>query len=149
VAVPGLISELRLFNCDAKVSVVIQVQADKSNSILRITFSEKVTAQEAEESMTRTNALLDEMLPEFRLVADLSALKSMDVACAPFIAKVMDRCNERGVTKVIRIIPDPHKDIGLSIMSVFHYDRRVRILTFGSVEEAEEALRLDAPRPSK
>ena len=43
----------------------------------------------------------------FRLLADLSALDSMEIACAPFIGKVMDRCNERGIKKVIRVIPDP------------------------------------------
>ena len=92
----------------------------------------------------KTYALLDDMPPGFRLLADLSGLQSMDLACAPFIAKVMDRCNERGVKKVIRIIPDPRKDIGFSIMSVFHYDRHVRILTFDNLAEAEEALLQDS-----
>jgi len=69
----------------------------------------------------------------------------MDVACAPFIGKVMDRCNDRGIKKFIRIIPDPRKDIGLRIMSGFHYDRHVRILTFDILAEAEEALRQDSP----
>jgi hypothetical protein len=44
------------------------------------------------------------------------------------------------VSKVIRIIPDPRKDIGLRILSLFHYDRGVRILTFHDRNEAEKAL---------
>ena len=124
---------------------MIQVQADNSGGVIKITFSEKVTAQEAEEWVKKTYALLEDMPPGFRLLADLSGLQSMDLACAPFIAKVMDRCNDRGIKKVIRVIPDKRKDIGLSIMSVFHYDRHVRIVTCDTLAEAEEAMGLDAP----
>lgn len=124
---------------------VIQIHSDKSGGVLRIIFGEKVTPQDAERWMNASYPLLDEMPPGFRLLADLTPLESMDVACAPFIAKVMDRCNERGIKKVIRIIPDPRKDIGFSIMSIFHYDRHVRILTFKNLAEGEEALRRDSP----
>jgi hypothetical protein len=41
---------------------------------------------------------------------------------------------------VVRIIPDPRKDIGLSIMSVFHYRRGVRIVTCETLAEALSAL---------
>ena len=124
---------------------MIQVHADKSSGILKITFSGKVTAQDAEQWMSKTYELLDDMQPGFCLLADSTTLESMDLGCAPFIGKVMDRCNEKGVRKVIRIIPNPRKDIGFSIMSVFHYDRHVRILTFDNLAEAEEALRQDSP----
>ena len=43
-----------------------------------------------------------------------------------------------GVAEVVRVIPDPQKDIGLNILSVFHYSRRVRIVTCESLAEAEE-----------
>jgi hypothetical protein len=126
------------------MSFVIEVQSDKSAGLLKITFSEKVTARDAEQMMSKAFAALDDLQPGFRLLADLSTLESMDVACAPFIGKVMDRCNDRGIKKVIRVIPDPSKDIGLKIMSAFHYDRHVRILTFDSLAEAQEALRRDS-----
>ena len=124
---------------------MIQVHSDKSSGTLKITFSGKVTSQDTEQWVSKAFVALDDMQPGFRLLADLSTLESMDVACAPFIGKVMDRCNERGVKKVIRVISDPRKDIGLSIMSVFHYDRHVRILTVNNLAEAEEALRQDSP----
>ena len=124
---------------------MIEVHSDKAAGILQIAFSEKVTPQEAEEWMHRAFAALDDMQPGFRLLADLSTLESMDVACAPFIAKVMDRRNDRGIKKVIRVIPNPSKDIGLKIMSAFHYDRHVRILTFDKLAEGEAALRQDSP----
>jgi hypothetical protein len=41
---------------------------------------------------------------------------------------------------VVRVIPDPHKDIGLNILSLFHYRRGVRIVTCETLEEAMRAL---------
>jgi hypothetical protein len=41
---------------------------------------------------------------------------------------------------VVRVIPDPQKDIGMQIMSLFHYDRRVRIVTCESLAEAMKVL---------
>jgi hypothetical protein len=77
----------------------------------------------------------------FRLLADLTELQSMDVGCAPFIEKAMDMFNEKGASMVVRVIPDPHRDIGLQIMSIFHYGGDVQILTCQTLAEAEEILR--------
>ena len=64
----------------------------------------------------------------------------MDVGCAPFIEKAMDLCNEKGASMVVRVIPDPHRDIGLQIMSIFHYRGDVRIITCQSLADANEIL---------
>jgi len=53
---------------------------------------------------------------------------------------MMDLCNKKGVETVVRVIPDPHKDIGLNIMSLFHYRRRVRVVTCQTLEEARRVL---------
>jgi hypothetical protein len=52
----------------------------------------------------------------------------------------MDSCDARGITMVVRIIPDPRKDIGLNIMSLFHYRRGVRFVTCETIEEAQAVL---------
>jgi hypothetical protein len=44
------------------------------------------------------------------------------------------------VEAVVRVIPDPQKDIGLNILSLFHYRRRVRIVTCATLGEAMKAL---------
>ena len=49
-------------------------------------------------------------------------------------------CNEKGVSAVVRAIPDPRRDIGLQIMSYFHYGPDVRITTCRRLEEAQELL---------
>jgi hypothetical protein len=52
----------------------------------------------------------------------------------------MDACNRAGVQKVVRIIPEPEKDIGFGIMSLFHYRRGVQIVTCESADEAAAIL---------
>ena len=83
--------------------------------------------------------LMADLRPGFRLLTDLSGLESMDLACVPYIQRMMDLCNKKGVEMVVRVIPDPHKDIGLNILSLFHYRRRVRIVTCATLEEAMKA----------
>jgi hypothetical protein len=49
-------------------------------------------------------------------------------------------CNQEGVSAVVRAIPNPKQDIGLQIMSYFHYSGEVRIVTCPNVDEALEQL---------
>ena len=79
---------------------------------------------------------LKEMPEGFRLLVDMTGLTAMDVACAPHIERVMDHCQERGVSDIVRIIPNPSRDIGMQIMSTFHYPPSVRIGTCSTIEEA-------------
>jgi hypothetical protein len=76
----------------------------------------------------------------FQILVDLKDIKSMDVSCASWIRKIMDLCNEKGVAAVVRVIPDPRGDIGLRIMSFFHYRGDVRIVTCEGIEEANKIL---------
>ena len=52
----------------------------------------------------------------------------------------MDICNQNGVAEVVRIIPDPKRDIGLQLMSYFHYGDDVQIVTCESLEKAMHLL---------
>ncbi len=75
------------------------------------------------------------------LVTDLTDLQSMEILCVPHIESTMDRIRLHGVARIVRIIPDPRKDIGFNIMSLFHYPHGLMILTCGNQAEAEEALK--------
>lgn len=79
---------------------------------------------------------LSQLSSGFRVLADLSDLQSMDVSCAPHIKQIMELCNKAGVDTVIRVIPDPKRDIGLQIMSYFHYGSGVRIVTCETLAQA-------------
>jgi hypothetical protein len=119
---------------------MFEVKADKSINLLKITFAQHVGPEEAKSSVDKVKALQAELRPGFQLLTDLSRLESMDVACAAYIKRTMDWCNKQGVSKVVRVIPDPHKDIGLSILSLFHYRRPVPIVTCETLAEAMKAL---------
>jgi hypothetical protein len=52
----------------------------------------------------------------------------------------MRLCNEKEVSAVVRVIPNPQRDIGLRIMSFFHYGPDVHIATCAALDEAREIL---------
>ena len=53
---------------------------------------------------------------------------------------IMDLCNEHGVKKVIRIVPNPLHDFGLTGMSHFHYGSGVKVVTCRNLDEAIDYL---------
>lgn len=115
---------------------MVQYHAKPDLKLLLVRFGGRVTKEEAEKGVDDAAKCLTAMAREFRLLADLSTLSSMDIACAPSIERVMDLCQEHGIAEIIRIIPDPTRDIGLGIMSRFHYGSSVRIFTCSNREEA-------------
>ena len=120
---------------------MINFEVDEPKKLLAIRYHGVVRAEETEKGLEQIRNDLAKLQRGFRLLADLSDLQSMDVGCAPFIEKAMDMCNEKGASMVVRVIPDPHRDIGLQIMSIFHYRGDVQILTCETLAQAEEALR--------
>lgn len=80
------------------------------------------------------------MKPGFTVVTDLTELERMEPDCVPHLTKLMDLFLAAGVAKVVRVIPDPKRDIGFNLLSLTHYRGRVSIATFGTRAEAEVAL---------
>lgn len=117
-----------------------EAQLDKAANLLRIAYSGRVSAGETKEAAEQLRLLLPDLKPGFRLLADLTALELMDVASVPYIRLMMDLCNAARVATVVRVIPDPHKDIGLNILSLFHYRHDVHIVTCHTLEEAMKVL---------
>jgi hypothetical protein len=119
---------------------MFQIETDKTKNLLRFSFSQHVTAEESGRWRRQICQAVSTMQPGFTLLTDLSELELMDLDCAPDIEWSMDALDEAGIAKVVRIIPDPRKDIGMNIMSRFHYRPRVRIVTCDTIEEAVKAL---------
>ena len=119
---------------------MIKFEVDETKSLLVIRYSAAVRAEETEKGLEQIRNGLAKLQSGFRLLADLTELESMDVGCAPFIEKAMDMCNEKGASMVVRVIPDPHRDIGMQIMSIFHYRGDVQIFTCETLAQAEDLL---------
>jgi anti-anti-sigma regulatory factor len=116
------------------------VEIDRSKRLLVISVLQRVTAQQAKLAAQRTRELLRDVAPGFRVLADFRWLESMDSAAAPHVAEIMDTLTEKGVASVTRVVPDPHKDIGLNILSQFHYGPEIQITTFESFADALQSL---------
>jgi hypothetical protein len=116
------------------------VTVDQARNTLTISYGACVTPDETRLCADEVRLVLTILQPGFRLIVDLTELQSMDVACSPLIANIMEICNGAGVADVIRIIPDPTRDIGLQILSFFHYGNDVCIRTCASAAEAMEVL---------
>jgi anti-anti-sigma regulatory factor len=119
---------------------MFQTGFDSATSLLKVSFSGYVVPDEAKRCVEEAQALLQNVQAGFRLLTDLSGLETMELACVPFLKQMMDLCNEKGVETVVRVIPDPRKDIGLNILALFHYERRVRIITCETREQALKVL---------
>ena len=124
---------------------MVAFETDQPQNLLVVRYVGAVRPNETERGVQEAPAALSKLQSGFRLLADLTDLQSMDVACAPHIEQVMDLCNEKGVSMVVRVIPDPTRDIGLQIMSLFHYGGHVQIVTCETLSEAQEILRSDTP----
>jgi hypothetical protein len=116
------------------------VKLDQSRNALTISYGGQVTPDETRRCAAEVRLALAILQPGFRLIVDLTELQSMAVVCSPVLANIMEICNAAGVAEVVRIIPDPTRDIGLQIMSFFHYSSDVSIRTCVSFAEASEML---------
>jgi hypothetical protein len=119
---------------------MIVVETDIGRKLLTVTYCGQVVPGEFEPALKQIEYGLARLEPGFRLLTDLGGLESMDVACAPLIDKAMDLIDCRGVSMVVRIVPDPKKDIGFRVMSYFHYRPDVAIVTCETMEEATRVL---------
>ena len=105
-----------------------------------MSFAQHVDATQMGLCLTRVTHLLGDMEPGFRLMTDLSSLESMDADCAPDLGVMMDLCSKKGVKVILRVIPDPQKDIGFTILSHLHYGSDVRVTTYDNLADAIHGL---------
>ncbi len=116
------------------------VELDRSKRLLVISAAQRVTAEQAKHAAELVHELLQDVAPGFRVLADFRWLESMDSATARYVAEIMDALAEKRVASVTRVIPDPHKDIGLNILSQFHYGPEIQITTFETLADALQSL---------
>jgi hypothetical protein len=108
-----------------------------------MSYSQHIGAEEMRCCLGTVRDLMDNLKPGFFLLTDLSNLESMEASCALEIGAMMDLCSERGMSTVVRVIPDPNKDIGFELISRFHHDPQVKTRTHTSLAEAIISLLTD------
>jgi hypothetical protein len=116
------------------------VELDQSKRLLVISAAQRVTAEQARQAAQQVRDLLQDVAPGFRVLADFRWLESMDPATARHVAEIMDTLAQKQVASVTRVMPDPRKDIGLNILSQFHYGSEIQITTFQTLADALQSL---------
>ena len=115
---------------------MFSLSVDEKGNKLVITFKDYFDLKQSEQFYAHVQKIVPKLKKGFSVLTDLSSLEHMEISAKLFIEKVMDLLNKHGVSMVIRIIPDKKKDIGFSIMSLFHYSAKVPIHTYKSYQEA-------------
>lgn len=112
------------------------VEIDQRLNRLHVVFIGSVDKKQGASLFKQLQERAFELQPGFEIISDLSDVREVSLAAKHYIRKMMDLCNELGVSRIIRIISHPTKNFGFRIMSNFHYDKAVRIVECQSREEA-------------
>jgi hypothetical protein len=122
--------------CYAVVSIMYSIEISDADRLIKISWSGRVDSEEMRRCADEITAAASKMVPGFRVLVDMTELESMDYAGAPYIGSIMDLCVSKQVEHVIRVIPNPHKDIGLNIMSYLRYRSKVRVTICENIADA-------------
>jgi len=117
-----------------------KVELDQSKRLLVISAARHVTAEEVNAVAQSVCELLHDVALGLRVLVDFRWLESMDSAAAPHLAKIMETLTEKRAASVARVLTDPRKDIGLNILSQFHYGPEIQITTFETLADAVQTL---------
>lgn len=116
--------------------------SNPARQLLHLRYFGHIKPAELKRSRAELQTLIAGLPPEMRVLADFSQLDSMSVDCAGEIGSVMELMDQHGVGLIVRVIPDPRKDIGLNILTLFHYKHRPKVATCANLIEAAKLLGL-------
>jgi hypothetical protein len=119
---------------------MISYSIDDSGRIVTLSYSHHVTPREVQDCLDGFRDRTEHLQSCFVVLADLTNLDSMDPDCADGLGAFMELASESGMTVALRVIPDPSKDIGLNLISQFHYRKPVRTYTLPNLAEALKVL---------
>jgi anti-anti-sigma regulatory factor len=121
---------------------MFSIRIDKKNNLITVSFKGYFDAQQGVQLCQRLTDAIQKVKKGFSVITDLSSVDFISMDSVVFIGKAMTICNKNGVSRVIRVIPDPSKDIGFNIMSDFHYSKNVKIRICKNHEEARKFITL-------
>jgi len=119
---------------------MFSVETNKAKRLLVISAAGHVSKEEVKHAAEQVREALQDAAPGSRVLTDFRWLESMRPGAAPHIAEIMDALAEKQVASVIRIIPDPGKDVGMNILSQFHCSRELPISTVETLVDALDRL---------
>jgi hypothetical protein len=121
---------------------MLLITSNRSKQLLSASFIGDVRPEDLPNGRKEVATELAGLSPGFHYLADFSQLKSMTLECAAEMGLTMDLIGKAGVGMVVRVIPDPTKDIGMNILTIFHYPHHLKVVTCPTLAEALQALGL-------
>jgi hypothetical protein len=121
---------------------MLLITSNRSKQLLSASFIGDVCPADLQKNRQEVVAELAGLAPGFHYLADFSQLVSMSPECAPELGLTMELLGKAGVGMVVRVIPDPSKDIGMNILTVFHYPTDLKVVTCQNLAEALQVLGL-------
>jgi len=116
--------------------------SNPARQLLCCSYIDMVQPDELMRGREDVRVLMAGLSPGYRLLVNLSQLKSMSIECLTELGAMMELFDRSGVGLIVRVIPDEAKDIGFNILTVFHYPHRPQIVTCQTMPEAAQALGL-------
>jgi hypothetical protein len=126
---------------------MFSVELARSKSLLVISAAKDVSAADLKKAAEEVRRVLSDVRPGFKAMTDFRWLDSMDASGARYVAEIMDELANKQVARIVRVVPDAHKDIGLNILSQFHYGPGIQITTFENLADAMQSLMEETERP--
>lgn len=114
--------------------------SNSSRRLLYLSYIGEVRAGDLARTEEEVKTLAAGLPRGFRLLVDLSQLEVMEMGCMTVIGRMMELFDQYGVEMIVRVIPDPAKDIGFNIFTLFHYPHRPKVVTCQNMAEAGRAL---------
>jgi anti-anti-sigma regulatory factor len=119
---------------------MVNVGYDRKRNTVIVEFEGNVDAEQAKQFFADLEKVRPKPENDFKLLTDFSLVDTMEFSVKREIEKAMDLFNARGVTEIIRVIPDANMDIGFNLMSAAHYSKQIKVHTLRSRREAEAYL---------
>ena len=119
---------------------MFSVEADKATRFIVLSVVGHVTTDEVKLAAQRVRELVENAAPGFQVLTDLRWLESMPTSASQHVAEIMDALAKKKVGSIARVVPDPRKDIGLNILSQFHYGSQIQAMTFETMADALQSL---------
>ncbi|MEA3188189.1 MAG: hypothetical protein QOD99_2019 [Chthoniobacter sp.] len=119
---------------------MFHTELDTSKRVLTMSFTHQVDVTEMKSCLEKVRGLLIDIKPGFRLLTDLTSLDMMHADCSKDLGEMMSLCDEKGISAVVRVVPDPKKDIGFELLGPFHYGKNVEVMTYATLADAVHSL---------
>ena len=120
---------------------VVGAEVDVGRNLLRTRYAGHARKSDLEAGVTTIRAQMAQLKPGFTILADWSGIEGLELDCVPAIAEIMELARAHGAATVVRVLPDPARDIGINMLSVVHLRGTARTVTAENLEEAERLVR--------